>query len=316
MATLNSNYLPAQVAWLLILLLPLSSAAVTKNGFDLHDALIPATEIFQGGPPRDGIPAIDRPKFISADKADFLAPDDRVVGIEIEGEARAYPIKILNWHEIVNDSIKSKPITVTFCPLCGTAIVFSAKVKNLSRQFAVSGLLYNNDVLLYDRESESLWSQIRMQAISGSLKGQKLESLPSNHTSWKDWRRRFPNTLVLSTKTGHKRNYNRSPYTGYEKGKEIYFPLTLRSERYHPKERVLGTTVNGINKAYPFVELAKSNQSTIQDKVGGKTLQIKFDIENRDGSVTSDGITLPSINSYWFAWYAFHSDTVVYKYQE
>ena len=310
---MHIQFLKALSTSLALLLFSLPLSAAMKNGFDLDGALIPSTEIFQGGPPRDGIPSIDHPVFVAAAKADFLGPDDRVVGIEIDGETRAYPIKILNWHEIVNDVVNSRPVTVTYCPLCGTAIVFSALVNGLPRQFGVSGLLYNNDVLLYDRESGSLWSQIRMQAISGPMKGELLSSLPSSHTSWQDWRRRFPNTLVLSTQTGHKRNYHRSPYAGYEKNGEIYFPLSLRSQRYHPKERVLGIIVDGVSKAYPFVELAKSGKSEIQDEVGGKSVHIEFDIENRDGRAMTEGAVLTSINSFWFAWYAFHPDTLVYK---
>ena len=125
------------------------ASAETKNGFELSQSLIPANQILQGGPPRDGIPSIDRPDFIPAAQANFLKAKDRIIGIQVNGEARAYPIKILNWHEIVNDTIQGKPVSVTFCPLCGTGIVYEAALGGKTLQFGVSGLLYNSDVLLY-----------------------------------------------------------------------------------------------------------------------------------------------------------------------
>lgn len=130
-------------------------AKPVKNGFNLSNSVIPITKVLSGGPPRDGIPSIDKPKFISASKADFLKDDDRVLGVLLDGDARAYPIRILNWHEIVNDDFSGQGVAVTFCPLCGSGIVYSADIEGKKRLFGVSGLLYNSDVLLYDRESET-----------------------------------------------------------------------------------------------------------------------------------------------------------------
>ena len=199
------------------LLISSSIAAPLKNGFDLANSTIPVAKILSGGPPRDGIPSIDKPVFLSADKADYLKPEDRVLGIDFEGEARAYPIRILNWHEIVNDEIKGKAVAVTYCPLCGSGIVYKADSEGEPHKFGVSGLLYNSDVLLYDRETETLWSQILSKAISGKLVDTKLEVIPSSHTSWQVWKKNHPYTKVLSNKTGFNRDYQRSPYGTYDK---------------------------------------------------------------------------------------------------
>ena len=296
-------------------IISVATAAPIKNGFDLANSTIPVSKILSGGPPRDGIPSIDKPKFISASKADYLKPSDRVIGVKIDDEARAYPIRILNWHEIVNDDFDGTPIAVTYCPLCGSGIVYSSALSvNKVHTFGVSGLLYNSDVLLYDRETETLWSQILSKAISGKLVGSKLTIVPSSHTSWQAWKKQHPNTKVLSTDTGAGRDYSRSPYGDYDKGRETYFPIEFRSQKYHPKERVLGVSINGKHKVYPFSELAKLKSNILNDEFLGKSLHISFDAENRDGRIknTGGGI-MPSINTFWFAWYAFHPDTEIFK---
>jgi hypothetical protein len=289
-------------------------ATPVKNGFDLANSTIPAGKIFSGGPPRDGIPSIDKPKFISGGEADYLKPTDRVLGVEIEGKARAYPIRILNWHEIVNDIHNGKAIAVTFCPLCGSGIVYASTFNGKAHKFGVSGLLYNSDVLLYDRETETLWSQILSKGVSGQMVGSELEIIPSSHTSWQAWLAKHPNTEVLSRDTGYSRDYSCSPYGGYDEGRETYFPLAFRSQKYHPKERVIGITINGKHKIYPFTELAKIKSTRIRDTFSGHQLQLEFDVENRDGIIKdANGKVLPSINTFWFAWYAFHPDTKIFK---
>ena len=298
---------------LLLISLPLQSNAASKNGFDLSHALIPADEILQGGPPKDGIPSIDQPHFIQAKQADFLKPTDRVLGIDYQGEARAYPIRILNWHEIVNDTIQGKPLSVTFCPLCGTGIVYQGEVQGRSLRFGVSGLLYNSDVLLYDRQTDTLWSQILSKGINGPLAGQKLTMIPSSQTSWEKWRKLHPNTKVLSTKTGFSRDYSRSPYGDYAQNRQTYFPVSAKSRRYHPKERVMGISINGKHKAYPFAELAKLGRTSLQDQFQGQQLHLEIDVPNRDGSIKdATGKPLELVNGFWFAWYAFHPDTEVF----
>ncbi len=204
-------------------------------------------------------------------------------------------------------------MVVSFCPLCGTGMVFSATVAGKSSSFGVSGLLYNSDVLLYDRETESLWSQIMQEAVSGPLIGTRLQHLPASHTTWQDWRQRHPETLVLSTDTGFRRDYNRTPYVGYEQSEQIWFPVANRDDRYHAKELVIGLELNGEHKAYPFVELAR-HDNQFSDQVGGQSVRVEFDPEHQTGRVVdSSGAEIPTVIAFWFAWVAFHPDTAVFE---
>jgi hypothetical protein len=301
---------------MLIVLLVAMTATVDgqeKNGFSLAGALVPEDEILSGGPQRDGIPAIDTPRLSSADTATFLQPGDRVLGITRNGVGKAYPVAILNWHEIVNDRFDDEPVVVTYCPLCGTGIAYRASAGGQELEFGVSGLLYNSDMLLYDRQTLSLWSQIRRQAITGPMKGEKLQAVPLMHTHWSDWKQRHPETLVLSTDTGYQRDYSRNPYEGYDKTRDLWFPVKAQDERYHPKEPMLGIEIDGHFKAYPFVELEKSG-ADVHDTLAGMNIVVKYDHQHHT-AVAEDvqGNILPGVMAYWFAWYAFHPDTEVYR---
>ena len=308
----TSGVLLALLVLLLVVQLGTDSitmAGQVKNGFDLTDALVPASKILSGGPPRDGIPAIDTPRFVSAGAASFLKGSDRVLGIRRHGVTRAYPVAILNWHEIVNDVLAGEPVVVSYCPLCGTGIAYLARARGKDLTFGVSGLLYNSDMLLYDRKTRSLWSQIMRQAVSGPMKGEKLEAIPLEHTRWSEWRRRYPDTRVLSTNTGFHRDYTRSPYMGYEKSRKIWFPVQAQDDRYHPKEPVLGVEVDGQFKAYPFVELGKSG-GDVHDTLAGREIVVSYDRRNHAATAAFvNGGQLPAVTAFWFAWYAFHPDT-------
>jgi hypothetical protein len=280
------------------------------NGFDVSNATIPVAEILPGGPPRDGIPALDEPVFLAARDAGFLSPTDRVIGIVRAGEARAYPIAILNWHEIVNDRIGAEAVAVTYCPLCGTGMIFSAG-DDLS--FGVSGLLYNSDVLMYDRETESLWSQLKMEAVTGSRRGQTLDLLPASHTTWSDWVARHPDTRVLSDRTGFDRDYSLDPYAEYRQSSHLYFPVSGDDGRYHPKEQVIGVTLGGESFAWPFVELSRST-GAVKDRIAGQVVEVRFDSAARTGAVfTQAGEEIPSTIAYWFAWISFYPESRVYR---
>jgi len=285
-------------------------------GFDLSNPSVPREEIRAGGPPKDGIPALTDPKVIPQQKATYLDDADRVLGIVIAGEARAYPLRILNWHEIVNDTLNEVPFVVTYCPLCGTGMVFKASQnKNQRDFFGVSGLLYNSDVLLYDKKTESLWSQIGKKAISGKRKGEELTILPATHTTWSDWSTRFPDTTVLSLDTGYRRDYSRDPYSGYERSRKLYFPVRNKDNRFHPKDWVAGVIFNGKAKAYPFNELKKLNttQGSFTDTIGGVPLTISYDLSHRTLTVKdASGSEVPNTQSFWFAWAAFHPETSIF----
>lgn len=294
-------------------LFAVGTQAATKNGFGLDDALVPVREIHSGGPPRDGIPALHLPDVVPAESADYLDDADRVLGIEIRGRARAYPIRILNYHEIVNDVVGGEVITVSWCPLCGSGMAFDAEVGGRALDFGVSGLLYNSDVLMYDRQTESLWSQIMMTAISGEMKGATLAMIPLVHTTWRDWQEKHPHTDVLSDNTGHWRDYGRNPYAGYEDRNRLYFPVSSEDRSYPRKSLVLGLSLNGLFKAYPFQELDKG-PARINDVVGGELVTVSYDQHNATASVTSnDGREIPATILYWFAWSAFHPETEIYR---
>lgn len=288
------------------------AVASERNGFNVANAIIPRDEIISGGPPRDGIPSIDSPKFVRATEAGHLKDDDIVIGVTRDGVARAYPLRILVWHEVVNDAIAGNPIAVTYCPLCGTSMVFDAVVAGRPRTFGVSGLLYNSDVLLYDRENESLWSQIAMRAVSGPDVGSKLTLLPSQHMTWAAWRDRHPDGQVLSTDTGHRRDYRRDAYASYFSSDNTMFPVPVTRHDLPNKEWVLGVLVNGDAAAYPVSRLPDGE--AVSDSVGGERIDILWNAAARHPEVTdSSGKTIPSVMAFWFAWQAFHPETKIWR---
>lgn len=185
-----------------------------NTDFALHS--IDYDEILSGGPPKDGIPSIDAPKFVPVSAADNLAPTEPVVGLVIEGEARAYPLRILTWHEIVNDVIGGKPVTVTYCPLCNSAIVFDRTLDGQVLEFGTTGKLRNSDLVMYDRTTESWWQQFLGEAIVGELTGKKLKMLPSRLESWERFVARHPEGVVLVPNDENIRSYGQNPYDGYD----------------------------------------------------------------------------------------------------
>jgi len=294
----------------------MSFSGRSSSEFDLSQHSVPLEELRSGGPPKDGIPAILNPIFVQAKNASFLHDEDRVLGLSDGNQAKAYPVKILNWHEIVNDTIGGKPVLVTYCPLCGTGIGFDPVVNGRPVTFGVSGLLYQSDLVMYDHQTESLWSQISMEAIAGPMTGAKLKHIFLVHTTWGEWQAAHPTTLVLSTNTGHLRNYERDPYAGYARRRDLMFDVTHFDPTYHPKEWVLGLEVDGVFKAYPFVELQKLHKP-LADRVNGQRVLVHFNPQALSALATdADGTPMPSVTAFWFAWYAFHPDTQVFKVSE
>ena len=287
-------------------------AADSKNGFILDGASIPVAEIMRGGPGRDGIPSLDEPVFVTADNASFLRPDDRILGVTVNDVERAYPIRILNYHEIVNDQLGGRPIVITYCPLCGSGMAFDATINGSRLEFGVSGLLYNSDVLLYDRQSKSLWSQIMSIAVTGNMKGTQLDSIPVAHTTWRDWQARHPDTEVLSTKTRFRRNYDVNPYPNYGQSGSLYFPVAEENPQYGRKSIVMGLEIDGRFKAYPFEELAKGPRR-FEDEFQGMLFVIEYDGQNQTARIIdANGQEVPTLMAFWFAWYAFHPDTEIF----
>ena len=202
---------------------------------------VPISEVIDGGPGKDGIPSIDFPVFLKADNQvvnTYMNDEDLVVGITIGGESKAYPHRILDWHEIVNDEVSGDKITLSYCPLTGTAFGWKSSVgDNTFSDFGVSGLLYNNNLILYDRESGSYWSQLKLQCINGEYLSDRPEVINVVETTWKLWKEMFPNTKILSDDQGINRDYNVYPYGTYkEDDKVLLFPISKTDETIPFKE--------------------------------------------------------------------------------
>ncbi len=207
----------------------------------LPDPLVDPQDVVSGGPPPDGIPPVDEPVFIPAGDVDFLAGDEPVVAIEVGGEHRAYPVQIMIWHEIVNDEIAGTPVSVTYCPLCNSALAFDRRLGDRLFTFGTSGMLYRSDLVMYDRQTESLWSQLEGRAIAGHLTGEVLDRIPVQTVAWDQWLRANPDGPGLSRDTGADRDYGRNPYVGYDEAADDPFLFSGDPDpRLLPKERVLG----------------------------------------------------------------------------
>ncbi len=293
-------------------LLVLLAALPVLVGFDLSRHSVPAHEILAGGPPKDGIPAIDYPKFVPAPAAAFLRPDDRVVGVAHQEKAKAYPLRILNWHEVVNDVVGDLPVAVTYCPLTASAIVYERAAAPSPRSFGVSGLLYQSNLLLYDRRTESLWSQLAGEAIAGRATGSRLRPVAAVETSWEEWRRSHPDTLVLAPPTDYPRDYDVDPYRAYRESPDPMFPVTHVDLRLPAKAKVAGLRVSSASKAYPLSEL--SQRPVFEDSLGGLRVRIDYDAKAERVLATeaNSGRELPAVLAYWFAWAAFHRDTEIW----
>ncbi|MBI3635901.1 MAG: DUF3179 domain-containing protein, partial [Candidatus Rokubacteria bacterium] len=233
-------------------------------------------DIVSGGPPPDGIPAIDRPAFAgAAAAAAWLKPQEPVLALTIGGDARAYPLQILMWHEIVNDVVGGVPVAVTFCPLCNSALAFERTVDGVTLDFGTSGMLYKSDLVMYDRQSHSLWSQMEGRAIVGDRAGTRLAPRPANTIAFETWRAAHPDGRVLSRETGHSRRYGINPYQAYDEPRlgPFLFKGTLDPRR-PPKERVVGLAIGDARRAYPWPLLEK--QHVVAERVGGESVVIFY----------------------------------------
>jgi hypothetical protein len=259
----------------LVALLAASVGAAEDLRTDERKTLVSLDEIISGGPPPDGIPAIDRPAFITPDQATWLAPKEPVLALEVNGDARAYPLQILMWHEIVNDTVGGKPVVVTFCPLCNSGLVYERVVDGTTLDFGTSGKLYKSDLVMYDRQSHSLWAQMEGRAIVGQRSGTRLALVPANTIAFADWRAVHPRGKVLSRETGHRRDYGTNPYHSYDQPELRPFLFNGRPDtRLPPKERVVGVKIGEAAKAYPWSILAR--ERVLHDTVGSESLVVFY----------------------------------------
>ncbi|MBI4638639.1 MAG: DUF3179 domain-containing protein [Candidatus Rokubacteria bacterium] len=243
---------------------------------DTSKALVPLDEIVSGGPPPDGIPAIDRPAFVTVAAADaWLKGKEPVLALEVSGDARAYPLQILMWHEIVNDTVGGKPVAVTYCPLCNSGLVFDRVVDGATLDFGTSGKLYKSDLVMYDRQTHSLWAQMEGRAIVGERAGTRLKLIPANTLAYEDWRATHPGGRVLSRETGHARRYGVNPYEGYDQPTTSPFLFSGKPDpRRPPKERVVGVVVGREPRAFPWPVLARLG--VVHDTLGGERIVVFY----------------------------------------
>jgi len=308
-------------------------------------------EVVWGGVQKDGIPALDNPKMISAEAASYLDDKDEVFGVSINRVAHAYPLRIMNWHEMLNINIGGAAVSLSYCTLCGAAVLYETTVNGTTYDFGSSGLLYRSNKLMYDRQTKSLWSSLHGQPVIGALVGRgiKLKRLYVVRTTWREWRRQHPQTLVLDSNTGFRRNYAEgAAYKEYFASEETMFPVAWRDRRMQAKDWIYGMIIAGLAKAFPLRSLR--NTPILNDRIGAENIVVIADAkklsvrayerkEHRFVAIRENGNLLDNANdewqfseekltrvkvhqelarlpghlAYWFGWYAFFPNTEVYE---
>ena len=306
-------------------------------------------EIAWGGVVVDGIPALDNPAMTAASVASYLNPDDQVFGVEINGDARAYPLRIANWHEMVNDVVGGVPVSLAYCTLCGSGILFDDRIAGQAEPFTFgsSGLLYRSNKLMYDRQTDSLWEQFTGRPVVGRLTGSKIELklLPLILSSWSEWRSRHPETRVLSLETSFRRDYGPGgAYREYFASPDLMFPALVKDHRLRQKDLIFGVRVPGGVKAWPLATLA--DRAVINDHIGFMDVVVIGDAAGRgarayegrgrrfargtspdevlagdvrwrvtEGALVGPGgeslPRLPGHIAYWFAWAGYYENTLL-----
>ncbi|MEM0924659.1 MAG: DUF3179 domain-containing protein [Planctomycetota bacterium] len=314
-----------------------------------RNTLIRLDEIRWGGVRRNGIPPLDRPAMLSADEANYLAETDIIFGITGGGRAKAYPKRILAWHEMVKDSIAGEPITGVYCTLCGAVIMYKSKAGDLEFDFGTSGFLYRSNKLMFDQATNSLWSSLKGEPVVGPLAGNglKLETLPVVTTTWGKWKSEHPKTLVLSLDTGYQRDYGEGvAYRDYFASDELMFTVPRQDERLRAKDEVF--IVRGSDAAVPLaisVEFLQANR-VFHSRLGERSFVVMTDdaggsrayecgefrfLRSADGGIVDgdgrqwqadeNGLRcvdedqippcnrIPSHRAFWFAWFSQFPDT-------
>lgn len=336
---------------------------------DEHPSRIRVEEIQWGGVRVDGIPALDQPAMIPADLAAYLQPEDAVFGLVINGDARAYPLRILDWHEMANDTVGGVPVSIAYCTLCGAAIAYDGRASDGNvYDFGSSGFLFRSNKLMYDRQTRTLWNQLTGEPVLGALADDDvvLDFFPIVLTTWAEWQVQHPDTVVLDPETGFNRPYEPgAAYADYFASPELMFPVWNRSETFEDKDQVFAMRLDGIPKAYELDSLTAEQvvNDTLADtnlvlvatrgmvNVSGRSVRQNRDraytaggevrayergdhqfspaddpdkVSDEQGQlwqvteealVSENGETLPRLSghlAYWFGWYSFFPNTLVY----
>ncbi|MGI9365477.1 MAG: DUF3179 domain-containing protein [Rhizobiaceae bacterium] len=318
---------PAILMALIALIVPFSAAFAQVERWksegwktDFSKTNIQLSEVMSGGPPRDGIPPIDDPKFIDVAAVTDLADQDPVIGLVINGDARAYPLRIMTWHEIVNDKVGGTPVAVTYCPLCNAAIVFDAHVNGKELTFGTTGKLRKSDLIMYDRATNSWWQQFVGESIAGTYTGQKLALVPVRLESWKEFRQRHPQGKVLVPNNADLRDYGRNPYENYDISARPFLYSGSMPDGIEPMSRVVVVRRGNEQPLILSLELLRRSSSLKMDGyqlnwVAGQAsaLHDRTITNGRDvGTVTvlreSDGKHVPYDVTFAFVAHAFHPE--------
>jgi hypothetical protein len=291
-----------------------AAAEERPNGFDLANARVPRESIVAGGPPRDGIRSVDAPGFSPPQEASWVGPLSILVGLEVGGDARGYPVHLLEYHQVVNDVVGGVPVAVAYDPLTGAARAFRREVDGRRLEFGVSGLLYNSSFLLHDRETSSLWLHWTGEALAGPLAGRRLERLRVRQEIRDIWLTRQPGSRILARPDPRHIDYRYSPFEKYWVSDEIPYPVKARDPRYHAKELVLGVLIEGRARAYLGSLLTAADKHVVEE-VSGRRIEVHYESEAA-AFVWEAPPDVDVSEAYWFAWKAFHPDTEVWKPEE
>jgi len=260
--------------FVLFVLLTFQSCSDSSTEFDFSDSIndgngnlappatsrwsIPVDQVLDGGPGKDGIPALVNPELVPKEAINFLNENDLVLGFKLGNDIRAYPHAILDWHEIINDNIGVVSVAITYCPLTGTGIGWDRMINGTETTFGVSGLLYNTNLIPYDRATNSNWSQLLNESVNGSLIGEKATLIPLFETDWATWKKMYPDSRIVSRNTGFSRTYGTSPYGDYNTNNNRFLFPVPKDDRLPLKERVLAIVDGTDAKAYQFVDFAQT----------------------------------------------------------
>lgn len=292
--------------------------AITINGFLVDDTAVPVEHLVRAAPAKDSINSIDSPTFVAADEVDFLTDEDEVFSVTVEGTTRAYPLRVLVWHEVVNDRFGDQPVAMTYCALTGSGVAFDPgeNADGTPREFGVSGVLYNSCLLFYDRATESLWSQLKMMGVSKDFVEEPLAQIPTRRMTWAAWREAFPDGEVLTIDTGMENDYmGEWPYGDYADQKETIFPFDISPDRneFETKERMIAMVEGWAARAWPLEALKKRGQ--MFDAIGARPIQVTYNEKTDDVVITdiTTGKEVPHVSVFWFAWQAFYPDSSVWR---
>ena len=278
--------------------------------FDLTGLSIDPDRLNLGGPAKDGIPALVDPAVVPVGRGEFLPARSRIIVVTVNGETRGYPIAILNHHEIANDTLGGLPIAVVYCPRCDSVSVLDRRADGQILVFGVSGMLYNSNVVMYDRTDGALWSQVALQALSGPHAGRTLRHLPFTIVTAAAFAGEFPEATVLSLQTGFYRDYMVNPYAGYLVSDELAFPVEPIDERLPLKTPVIGLRVGNTVRAYPLQAVRSALDGRVIDPVGLGQFVLEASADRIDIVELPAGAAV--VHTFWYAWAAMHTDTDIW----